>query len=541
MNQSLSKENIMKIYIYFIVGLLVLSGCGLPLEAGSTVSTSETAQGVDSAPTLETAPVSAQPASAESSSLTYRIVDSGQIACYDNNQLVACTGQGAAFAGQDGNYQGAMPAYQDNGDGTVSDLTTGLMWTKSADLNGDGAITASDKLSLANALSGAESSTAAGHDDWRLPTIKELYSLILFDGTDVSACASGSCPATPFIDTRYFDFAYGDTSAGERVIDAQFATSTKYVSTTMNGDETMFGVNFADGRIKGYGLSMRGSDKTFFVLYVRGGSNYGQNIFVDNGNGTISDNATGLVWSQADSGAGMNWSDALAYCEGSSVAGADDWRLPSAKELQSIVDYSRSPATSNSAAIDPIFSVTSITNEAGETDYPFYWSSTTHADSSGRGAFAAYVSFGKALGYMNSWVDVHGAGAQRSDPKTGSAAEYPQGHGPQGDAVRVNNYVRCVRGGEAAYVSGKTTVSNRPSMTIEGSSISGSGQQQGQGQVQSQQGAGGTPPQQAIDACVGLTQGAACTMNTPNGVMSGTCSTPPNSTQLACMPAGGHP
>ena len=43
------------------------------------------------------------------------------------------------------------------------------------------------------------------------------------DGTDVSACMSGTCTATPFIDTRYFDFAYGDTSAGERVIDAQFA------------------------------------------------------------------------------------------------------------------------------------------------------------------------------------------------------------------------------------------------------------------------------------------------------------------------------
>jgi len=432
----------------------------------------------------------------------------------------------------------------------VSDLTTGLMWTKSPDLNGDGTITASDKLSFANAMSGAETSTVAGYDDWRLPTIKELYSLILFDGTDVSACPGGTCSATPFIDTRYFDFAYGDTNAGERVIDMQFATSSKYVSTTMNGDETMFGVNFADGRIKGYGLSMRGNDKTFAVLYVRGGSNYGQNAFVDNGNGTISDNATGLVWSQADSGAGMNWSDALAYCEGSSAAGSDDWRLPSAKELQSIVDYSRSPATSNSAAIDPIFSVTSITNEGGQMDYPFYWSGTTHADSSGRGSFAAYVSFGRALGYMNSWVDVHGAGAQRSDPKTGSASEYPQGHGPQGDAVRVDNYVRCVRGGEAAYVSGNSTISARPSMSIEGAGIgdgeqsqptAGTQQGQGQGLGQGQGQGSGTPPQEAIDACVGLTQDAACSITTPNGVVSGTCGTPPNSSQMACMPAGGRP
>jgi len=43
-------------------------------------------------------------------------------------------------------------------------------------------------------------------------------------------------------------------------------------------------------------------------------------------------------------------------------------------------------------------------------------------------------------------LDVHGAGAQRSDPKTGDAADYAGGHGPQGDVVRIDNYVRCVRG-----------------------------------------------------------------------------------------------
>jgi hypothetical protein len=50
------------------------------------------------------------------------------------------------------------------------------------------------------------------------------------------------------------------------------------------------------------------------------------------------------------------------------------------------------------------------------------------------------------MGYMNNnWVDVHGAGAQRSDPKIGSASSYPTGLGPQGDAIRILNYVRLVR------------------------------------------------------------------------------------------------
>ena len=137
----------------------------------------------------------------------------------------------------------------------------------------------------------------------------------------------------------------------------------------------------------------------------------------------------------------------MNYCESLTLAGQDDWRLPNAKELQYIVDYSRSPDTTDSAAIAPIFSVSEIVNEAGQQDYPFYWTSTTHADAHG-GRAAVYIAFGRALGYMNDqWIDVHGAGAQRSDPKTGDPADFPSYFGPQGDVSRLLNYARCVRGG----------------------------------------------------------------------------------------------
>jgi hypothetical protein len=145
----------------------------------------------------------------------------------------------------------------------------------------------------------------------------------------------------------------------------------------------MFGVNFADGRIKGYGLTRLGSDTTFFVIYVRRNTSYGQNDFTDNGNGTITDSATGLMWAQDDSANGLNWEEALAWVVQMNAAnylGNNDWRLPNAKELQSIVDYTRSPDTTSSAAIDPLFNVTGIINEAGQTDFPAYWSSTTHVN-----------------------------------------------------------------------------------------------------------------------------------------------------------------
>jgi hypothetical protein len=283
-----------------------------------------------------------------------------------------------------------------------------------------------------------------------LPAIKQLYSLSDFRGGDPSSYqGSDTSILTPFIDTDYFDFGYGDTSAGERIIDAQYWSSTEYVSTTMGGDATVFGFNFADGRIKGYprDLGPGGSPMIEYVRCVRGNPDYGVNQFVDNGDGTVTDGATGLMWAQTDSGSGMNWQSALAWVQtknSENYLGYNDWRLPNAKELQSIVDYTRSPDTTSSAAIDPVFTSTQIDNEAGNDDYPFYWAGTTLASWNGSGSEGVYVAFGRALGYMNgSWLDVHGAGAQRSDPKDG--VPNPYGHGPQGDVVRIFNYVRAVR------------------------------------------------------------------------------------------------
>lgn len=377
----------------------------------------------------------------------FPVVGTGQERCYDDSRETTCPLPGQPFYGQDAQSQSLAPAYRDNGDGTVTDLRTGLTWVRSP----------GGKLTWDEARAGAGTCRAGGHADWRLPTIRELYSLILFSGTDVSPCMSQPAACAdpqPFLDTRYFDFSYGDSSAGERVIDAQYWSATEYVATTMNGNPTVFGVNFADGRIKGYPRSSPGGEMRQFVRYVRGPA-YGQNALVDNGDGTVTDTATGLTWERGDSGAGLAWREALAWAQSRNAArhlGHDDWRLPDAKELQSIVDYTRSPATTDSAALDPVFEASPIVDEGGRRNYAFYWTSTTHADSSGSGAAAVYVCFGEALGWMqagggSAWtlLDVHGAGAQRSDPKAGDPAAYPHGRGPQGDVVRVRHHVRLVR------------------------------------------------------------------------------------------------
>jgi hypothetical protein len=379
----------------------------------------------------------------------FALPPTGQRTCHDTSgNLITCVERSQPLGGQDALYAKGSLRYRDNGDDTITDLITGLDWQK----------TLGDKLTWTEARDGAAQLRLGGHSDWRLPTIKELYSLMDFSGRTPGPWGQGR----PFIDTKYFDFHYGDASAGERPIDVQVWSATEYAGLTMRRSETVFGVNFADGRIKGYPKAHPGrGEQRMLVRYVRGNPDYGRNAFVDNRDGTVSDRATGLMWMQADSahlkagpaGDGrLDWAQALAWAAQINHAGHRDWRVPNAKELQSIVDYSRSLQTTGSAAIDPLFKASEIVDEGGRRNFGFYWTSTTHLDGMPPGHAAVYVAFGEALGFMRmppggppTLMDVHGAGAQRSDPKTGDPAAFPQGFGPQGDVRRMRNLVRLVR------------------------------------------------------------------------------------------------
>lgn len=374
--------------------------------------------------------------------LSYPIVDSGQVLCFDNSNVTEAPKSGEAFYGQDAQHDRNLPSYTDLGNGCVRDNVTGLIWEKAFRV-----------ISFFQAVEEAKNCTTGGYDDWRMPTIKEVYSLASFDGCDVSPGSAGEGKDIPYINSEYFDFAYA--ANGNRMIDTQMISCNVYEGLGM-GAVTAFGFNLADGRIKSYPLFRNGQENAYTVRYVRGNA-YGINDFSDNGDGSITDKATGLTWSQTDSGKDMNWEDALAYVQelnAQNYLGHNDWRMPNVKELNSIVDYERSPKSTQSPAINPMFKCTITKNEAGEDDAPYYWTSTTHQCTTVRGnaagGWACYIPFGESMGTCgrgaDNWVDVHGAGGQRSDPKAGERNSYPNGHGPQGDAVRGFNFVRVVRG-----------------------------------------------------------------------------------------------
>ncbi|MBN2106638.1 MAG: DUF1566 domain-containing protein [Deltaproteobacteria bacterium] len=267
--------------------------------------------------------------------------DTGQTLCYDDNGTVLdpCPSRGEPFYGQDGSYTINPPSYtklDDSGAALPDNATTwamvrddgtGLVWENKqiaydyvADYtnphdpdntytwyDGDSGIPRIDNDTL-DFIEAINADIYGGHDDWRLPTPHELMTIAYFGQTN------------PAIDTAFF--------TGTR--NSLFWTDTTYVADT----ERAFCVSFDDG-----GLQQRRKSEAWHARAVRG--SMPAQALADNGDGTVTDEATGLMWQQALSTTNRTWATALDYCETLELAGYTDWRSPTIKELYSIMDYSQ--------------------------------------------------------------------------------------------------------------------------------------------------------------------------------------------------------
>ncbi|MDP2647071.1 MAG: DUF1566 domain-containing protein [Desulfobacterales bacterium] len=294
------------------------------------------------------------------------VPDTGQAKCYDENYYtdIPCPQPGEAFYGQDGNHTINPQSYTKldaTGNdlpsnatewGMVRDNVTGLIWEVKTDdgsvhdkdstytwcdtnpaTNGGNAGTCGDGTDTEDFINALNTAGFGGSPDWRMPTKEELRSIVNY-GRD-----------HPAIDSVFFP----DT------------VMSSYWSSTRLGNIDVWHVNFNDGISRGDLDTL-----SLYVRAVRGRQSFANARYTNNGDGTVTDSTTGLMWQQAKASGEQTRAQAFFYTESLALGGYDDWRLPTIKELASLANFDR-----RNPAVDVTYFPDTVSS--------YYWSSTTYA------------------------------------------------------------------------------------------------------------------------------------------------------------------
>ncbi len=331
-----------------------------------------------------------------SPALSWPIPDTGQTKCYDfSGDEILCHHPVEPFYGQDATYTINPPSYTKLGYGgeelpdtatewiMVQDDVTGLIWEVKQNKDGnedydnpndaDNAYTwydsnpennggdpgtpgdGTDTVDFINALN---AKSFGGFSDWRLPLPEELQSIVNYGAWE------------PAEDGEFFP---------------NTASSCYWSSSSHAANpSSAWLVYFLDGLVSN-------GDKSYnnHARAVRAGQPRSFDYLIINGDGTVTDTWTGLMWQQVGSDSDMSWADALSDSEWMTLGGYADWRLPNIKELASIVDRGR---------YDPAIDETVFSGDLSID----YWSSSSHAGGPGN-AWDVNFSNGYVHDYSKSY------------------------------------------------------------------------------------------------------------------------------------------
>lgn len=199
-----------------------------------------------------------------------------------------------------------------------------------------------------------------GYTDWRLPHVKELRTIVDFSQSPVAL----DPVAFPHTTMSYF-FWTADISA--------------------DSADNAWGVLFGNGA---YSIIRR--TDAYSVRCVRG-SHCAPAIRFIVEDVLVRDTVTERVWQRDGAGSRMGcsgteartctWEEAQAYCQDLVLGGFDDFRLPTMKELDSLVDFTAAPGT-------PTIDATTFPDIPSGSPDASFWSSTIHDENAWRTDFA---------------------------------------------------------------------------------------------------------------------------------------------------------
>ena len=348
----------------------------------------------------------------------YPVPDTGQTKCYNATVEIPCPSTDQPFYGQDAQYTINPMSYTklDGGGNAlldsatswvmVKDNVTGLVWEMKnnkdgkpdysnphdADntytwydsdptTNGGNAGTPGDGTDTEDFIKALNDANYGGYNDWRMPTISELAYIVNYSiPSPGPAIDSGYFPSTAASSywsnttlTKYTDHAW-HVSFDYGNVRGYFKTNSYYVRAVRCGQAVSLD-NLVVGALDVMDSGSLDDTLTDATSYT------------DNGDGTVTDNSTGLMWQQASS-SNKTWEQALAYCAGLNLGDHADWRLPAIKELRSLADNIQYSPSINTMYFP-------------DTSASWYWSSTTCGNVT-YDAWNVNFYFGDVNGYNKS-------------------------------------------------------------------------------------------------------------------------------------------
>jgi hypothetical protein len=335
----------------------------------------------------------------------------GQTTCYDTSgNVIACAG-----TGQDGDIKAGVawpdPRFTPNADTTITDNLTGLIWAPDANLMktrdpgwdndstaGDGAVIWQHALDYVTKLN---SESYLGHQNWRLPNVNELESLVNAEQAN-NVTWLNSKGFTNFAPTSYWSSTTCSYNTDYAWVVYMY---DGYINPDLKSSPIYYVWPVSAGECGSPSDSVICLPKTGQTTSYYNGDDGAlergiawPNPRFTNPDGTIPvsgdvivDQLTGLMWTKnANTGGYMTWQQALDYVKSLNIGGYTGWRLPNRKELRSIVDYSRY----NSALPQG--------NPFTNVQIGSYWSSTTEASRTGIAWFVDMYSAYLGIDYKSS-------------------------------------------------------------------------------------------------------------------------------------------
>ena len=305
-----------------------------------------------------------------------RVPDTGSSFCTNGGGATTCPLPGQPYFGQDAHYSIHASSYDEivTGSGVFHDRNTGLFWY-------------SDPSRFNRNWASSDSycaSISVGGRSWRLPTVGEA-TLVLYGSPQQNSCLrigySQAC-------ANFWTQSISAAAASERWLVQNYECDT--ISSFYCG-----------------AIQRRSSANQYSVNQLCvSGVGYTSETFDTSVAGVVLDRGRNLMWERVSPVSEFTWQDALSRCQSLSLSGFSDWRLPTFKELLTIVDYGRAAPAADSTVFPSIVS-------------DLYWSATpaTLRAYVWDNRLVQYVTFSDGRSNVTGNANVHHTRCVRSVPE----------------------------------------------------------------------------------------------------------------------------